>query len=29
LRITHITDPAKRLNSLGGATKQEEVVSWL
>ena len=27
LRITHITDPAKRLNSLGGATKQEEVVS--
>ena len=27
LRITHITDPAKRLNSLGGTTKQEEVVS--
>ena len=28
LRITHITDPAKRLNSLGGsAAKSEEVVS--
>ena len=27
LRITHITDPAKRLNSLGGANKAEEVVS--
>lgn len=27
LRITHITDPAKRLNSLGGVNKQEEVVS--
>ena len=24
LRITHITDPAKRLNSLGGATSQEK-----
>lgn len=28
LRITHITDPAKRLNSLGGSTaKTEEVIS--
>ena len=29
LRITHITDPAKRLNSLGAATtnKTEEAVS--
>ena len=24
LRITHITDPAKRLNSLGGAQQQEK-----
>ena len=24
LRITHITDPAKRLNSLGGATSHEK-----
>lgn len=24
LRITHITDPAKRLNSLGGASNQEK-----
>ena len=27
LRITHITDPAKRLNSLGAGNKVEEVVS--
>ena len=27
LRITHITDPVKRLNSLGGAAQAEEVVS--
>ena len=27
LRITHITDPAKRLNSLGANQKTEEVVS--
>ena len=27
LRITHITDPAKRLNSLGTANKAEEAVS--
>ena len=29
LRITHITDPAKRLNSLVTANKAEEAVSWL
>lgn len=27
LRITHITDPAKRLNSLGATNKTEEAVS--
>lgn len=27
LRITHITDPVKRLNSLGGSAQAEEVVS--
>ena len=27
LRITHITDPAKRLNSLGANQKTEEVIS--
>lgn len=27
LRITHITDPAKRLNSLGANQKPEEVIS--
>jgi flagellar motor switch protein FliN/FliY len=27
LRITHITDPAKRLNSLGATQKTEEVIS--
>lgn len=27
LRITHITDPAKRLNSLGAGAKHEEVIS--
>lgn len=26
LRITHITDPVKRLNSLGGSTNQETAV---
>ncbi len=27
LRITHITDPAKRLHSLGGSVNKEEAVS--
>ena len=27
LRITHITDPAKRLNSLGATQKTDEVIS--